>query len=193
MNFALGIPGTIGGAVIMNAGTSYGCMADIVQSVKLLSDSGEIFTVVRSELEFDYRRLRLPQQDRARSAAGPILLEVELCLTPLDPDRVRAQARRIMRARAARQPGWKPSAGCFFQNPPAAMPAGRLIEAAGLKGSRVGNAQVSARHANFIINRGRATATDVLQLMARIQEVVQQQYNIWLEPEVRIVGQKENA
>jgi UDP-N-acetylmuramate dehydrogenase len=190
MNFALGIPGTIGGAVMMNAGTAHGCMADIVQSVLLLSPRGERIELSRKELEFEYRHLRMPEQAAASSTAQPVLLQVELQLSHADPAAVRARARRMMQARAAGQPSWQPSAGCFFQNPAPGMPAGRLIEAAGLKGCRMGDAQVSARHANFIINRGRATAADVLQLMVRIQQAVKQHCNIWLEPEVRIVGQK---
>jgi UDP-N-acetylmuramate dehydrogenase len=190
LNFALGIPGTVGGALMMNAGTRHGCMADITRSLTLLTHRGERVQLDRGKLDFGYRRLQITVPGVCEGGGDPVLLQVQLQLTPADQSLVRAQARRIMQARAAGQPGWQPSAGCFFQNPAAGMPAGRLIESAGLKGCRVGDAQVSLRHANFIVNCGRATAADVLQLMARVQQTVMRQHNIWLEPEVRIVGQK---
>ncbi len=193
MNFALGIPGTIGGAVMMNAGTAHGCMADIVRSVSVISPGGERSELSRDELDFGYRYLRLPQKTEQKSAAQPVLLQVALRLNLSDPVQIRAQARRIMQARATGQPSWQPSAGCVFRNPATGMPAGRLIEAAGLKGCHVGDAHVSRRHANFITNQGGATAADVLQLMAHIQQTVKKQYEIWLEPEVRIVGQKADS
>lgn len=185
MNFALGIPGLLGGAVCMNAGTARGSLADVVTAVTLLNSEGVQVCLERKRLNFDYRSLALPETGRRAS----IVIQADIELTVGDPASIRGQAREMMQARARRQPTWAPSAGCFFKNPSLQRPAGRLIDEAGLKGATVGGAQVSERHANFIINRGGATATDVLRLKAKIEETVWRRFGVQLQLEVHIVGQ----
>jgi UDP-N-acetylmuramate dehydrogenase len=189
MNFALGIPGTLGGAVLMNAGTAQGSMADALSAVTLMTVSGKTERIARDQLQAQYRGLQWPPHIQ-NVLARTIVMAAEFRLTIGDRDLVRQQARRLMRARVSKQPSWQPSAGCFFKNPSPQMPAGRLIDEAGLKGLRVGKAQVSPRHANFIINRGGATAGDVIGLVEQIRKKVKTKYGILLQPEVRIVGEE---
>jgi UDP-N-acetylmuramate dehydrogenase len=189
MNFALGIPGSLGGAIQMNAGTARGCITDVLSSVTVMTGAAETKRIARGQLEVKYRSLQWPAHIQS-SSGQTIVLTAEFRLTMADREDVRRQARQFMRARARRLPGWEPSAGCFFKNPSAQMPAGRLIDEAGLKGMRVGQAQVSLRHANFIINRGSATADDVIRLVEQIQKKVNTKYGIKLQPEVRIVGEE---
>ncbi len=190
INFALGIPGTVGGAILMNAGTALGSMADILEAVTLMTATGEKLQVAGQDMDAGYRHLQLPA-DVPDGTTGPgIMLAGHLQLTLGEREAIRAQARQLMNQRVRRQPGRPPSAGCFFKNPSMERPAGRLIDAAGLKGLRVGDAQVSLRHANFIINLGRATAEQVLALSAKVQERVQNHAGVLLTPEVRIVGEE---
>lgn len=185
MNFALGIPGTFGGALMMNAGTGLGCMADVIDAVTVMTSGGEQLSLSKGELNFNYRHLRLP------AGLGPaaIILQGQVRLALGEQNQLRRQARQLMAERVRRQPIWQPSAGCIFKNPASHMPAGRLIDEAGLKGTAVGDALVSTQHANFIVNRGHATAADVLELTRRIQATVWQRFKIRLEPEVRVVGE----
>jgi UDP-N-acetylmuramate dehydrogenase len=187
MNFALGIPGTLGGAIMMNAGTAQGSIADVLTAVSVMTAAGDKIRIERGQLKIQYRNLQWPA-DIEREKEQTILLKAELRLTMANRDQIWRQARRMMKARASRQPSWQPSAGCFFKNPSDDKPAGRLIDGAGLKGLRVGDAQVSLRHANFIINRGNASAQQVLSLAKRIQNKVKANCGIELQPEVRIVG-----
>lgn len=189
-NFALGIPGTVGGAILMNAGTAQGAMADILEAVTFMSAAGEKTQVERVRINAGYRRLNWPMEDPEGTTASAILLAGRLLLTRQDRSVVRADARQLMKQRARRQPGWQPSAGCFFKNPSPDMPAGRLIDEAGLKGMQLGDARVSDRHANFIVNAGRASAAEVLALSARIQERVLNLTGVLLALEVRIVGEE---
>lgn len=190
MNFALGIPGSLGGAVMMNAGTTGGCMRDVLCALTLLTTEGRHVELGASQIRSDYRRLLLP----ATAGPAPIVLAVKLTLEmAADRGQLRAEAQRLMRGRAGRQPARWANAGCFFKNPSPQHPAGRLIDAAGLKGVMVGQAQVSPQHANFIVNLGGATAGEVLTLVDKIQTAVWQRYRIWLEPEVRIVGESTSA
>jgi UDP-N-acetylmuramate dehydrogenase len=190
INFALGIPGTIAGAILMNAGTAQGAMADVLEAVTIMTTAGEKVQLRRDAMAARYRDLQLPA-DILDGIVGPgIVLAGHLNLTLGDRATIRAHARQLMKQRSRRQPGWQPSAGCFFKNPSMDRPAGRLIDEAGLKGLRVGDAQVSDRHANFIINLGRATAEQVLALSATVQERVQNYTGVLLTPEVRIVGEE---
>lgn len=189
MNFALGIAGSLGGAVLMNAGTAHGSMADVLSAVTVMTGSGEIERIARDQLQVQYRGLQWPPHVQ-NALNRTIVMSADFRLTMGDRDLVRRQAGRLMRARVRKQPSWEPSAGCFFKNPSAQMPAGRLIDQAGLKGLRVGRAQVSQRHANFIINRGSATASDVIGLVEQIRKTVNAKYGIILQPEVRIVGEE---
>jgi UDP-N-acetylmuramate dehydrogenase len=189
MNFALGIPGTLGGAVLMNAGTAQGSMADALSAVTVMTVSAETERIARDRLQVQYRGLQWPPHIQ-NVLDRTIVMTVEFRLTLGDRDLVRQQARRLMRARVRKQPSRQPSAGCFFKNPSAQMPAGRLIDEAGLKGLRFGRAQVSSLHANFIVNRGGATADDVIGLVDQIRKKVKSRYGIMLQPEVQIVGEE---
>ena len=195
VNFALGIPGTLGGAILMNAGTRSGCMAEILHSATIMTAEGEAVTIDREAIDAGYRRILLPAHLCGSPDAPSVLVSAALSLRTGDSGQIRSQAVAMMRSRASRQPTWKPSAGCVFKNPSGEMPAGRLIESAGLKGKMIGGAQISSRHANFIVNAGGATARDVLSLISEIKNEVLVRHGVSLELEVRIVGQekKDNA
>ncbi len=190
INFALGIPGTLAGAILMNAGTAQGAMADVLEAVTIMTTAGEKVQLRRDAMAAQYRDLQLPADTLCGIAGPSIVLAGHLHLTLGDWAAIRAHARQLMKQRSRRQPGWQPSAGCFFKNPSMDRPAGRLIDEAGLKGLQVGDAQVSDRHANFIINLGRATAEEVLALSGKVQERVQNYTGVLLTPEVRIVGEE---
>lgn len=183
LNFALGIPGSVGGALAMNAGTRLGAMADILQSIKVIRPTGRIQIVDRKDLEMSYRRTRLPWD-----TAGTVILEGCFRLLLGNVEELREDADAILRLRKKGQPTSLPSAGCFFRNPSPQRPAGLLIDQAGLKGMRVGNAMVSETHANFIVNTGGATAREILALKEKIEERVMARFNVELDPEVVILG-----
>ncbi len=179
----VGIPGTLGGAVQMNAGNALGAIADIVAAITVLTRTGEPIRLRREDLSFRYRGLALP----AGLGDHPVVTGLWLTLRCHTlGEGLRSQWQAIWRSRLEKQPRW-PSAGCFFKNPPG-YSAGALIDRAGLKGERLGDAQVSAKHANFIVNRGRATAGDILALADRIGERVRAVFGIRLIPEVRVLG-----
>ncbi len=181
-----GIPGTVGGAIRMNAGTALGTVGDFLQDLTLLGPDGRIDRVGRNQVRLSHRCCELPGTD----AGEPVILSATLALRPA-PDGPAGRRRavgRLLAERKRRQPLRWPSAGCVFKNPPEAPGAGALIDRAGLKGRRVGGAAVSYRHANFIINRGGATAADVRTLMATVQETVADRFGVRLTPEVRSVG-----
>ena len=178
--FLAGIPGHLGGAVAMNAGTSQGAMEGIVEALQWVDPLGGLVTCQRRDLLFGYRSLQFPE--------GSVIVEVTLRLRPGHSTEVREALRAQMLRRRAAQPLGAPSAGSIFRNPPGDF-AGRLIERAGLKGLTWGGAMVSERHANFILNRGWAKASDVLGLMEHIQMRVAQHSGVHLEPEVRVVGE----
>ncbi len=190
LNFALGIPGSVGGGIMMNAGTALGSMKDVVLAVTALLPSGKIVRIAKQDIAFSYRSLVFTHPLVLEENGTAVILEGCFSLHPEDPETLKAQAETIMNNRCDTQPVDERSSGCFFKNPEFGQPAGRLIEDAGLKGMTVGDAQVSTRHANFIINRGRATADDVARLMENIQSVVNKKFNIFLEPEVKIVGEQ---
>jgi len=183
MNFAVGIPGTVGGAIVMNAGTAIGAMDKVISAVTMLTPDGQLQTREQNELDFGYRQLRW-----ADPVHRPLILSGRFNLEPGDPEMLRDKARRLREKRIQSQPTQLPSAGCFFKNPAPDTAAGRLIDEAGLKGRRCGGAEISPRHANFIVNTGGATAADILELMHVVQETVYRMFNIWLETEVKIVG-----
>ncbi|HEY4485543.1 MAG TPA: UDP-N-acetylmuramate dehydrogenase [Nitrospiria bacterium] len=178
LEFALGIPGTVGGAVVMNAGTREGEMSDLLQQVDVLTWSGERLSLDRKNLSFGYRRSRLP--------AG-VVLGARLRLLPAGPAEIHRRMQGFIDRRKQTQPLTWPNAGSVFKNPNGQF-AAKLIEAVGLKGHRIGDAQVSDLHANFIINRGRATARDTLKLIRLIGKRVEDRTDITLELEWRIVG-----
>ena len=180
--FASGIPGTLGGAVTMNAGAYGGEMQQVVESVSAINHQGDLFTFSGEDMDFGYRHSRIMEEDL-------IVVEATLKLVPKEPQEIKAYMDDLSERRRSKQPIQYPSAGSFFKRPPGNF-AGALIEQAGLKGLRVGDAQVSELHAGFIINLGEATAKDVLQLKEMIQQRVFEQSGILLEPEVRIVGEE---
>jgi UDP-N-acetylmuramate dehydrogenase len=175
-----GIPGTIGGAVRMNAGGIHGCIGDCIESVTCLDDRGERLVYDRSQLEFAYRHCNLPDQ---------LVLSAVLKLEPEDPVQLRARVKDIFAAKKASQPMADQSAGCVFRNPMVdgeRVSAGRLIDEAGCKGERIGGAEVSPSHANFITTGPEATAGHVQALMDVVRQRVQAEHGITLEPEVVI-------
>ena len=179
--FASGIPGSLGGAVFMNAGAYGGEMKDIVKSVRAISPDGNeerIFTA--EEMDFSYRHSILEEN-------GYIAVEVTMELKKGDKEEIAACMKELLEKRNSKQPVNYPSAGSTFKRPEGYF-AGKLIEDAGLKGLTVGGAQVSTLHSGFVINTGGATATDILQLMALVQNTVYDKFGVMLEPEVRIIG-----
>lgn len=178
LEFAAGIPGTVGGAVCMNAGTSKGEIGDVIDSVTMISPSEEVIKT-REEMEFGYRRASIP--------AGHAVVETRLVLRLDDTERIKARVQDILKRRQQTQPLTLPNAGSIFKNP-IDEAAGRLIEKAGLKGAAVGDAEVSERHANFIVNKGGAKAGDVIRLMEMVQVRVFEVYGVRLEPEIKIIG-----
>ncbi|HSF29537.1 MAG TPA: UDP-N-acetylmuramate dehydrogenase [Candidatus Tectomicrobia bacterium] len=179
LSFAVGIPGTLGGAIVMNAGADAGAIWDVVECVRLLLPNGEMVDVGRETVAVGYRFAVLPEHS--------VVLEATLRAERGSPSEVREEVRQLYRCRRESQPLSHPNAGSIFKNPPGER-AGRLIDQLGLKGFRVGDAQVSRKHANFIVNRGRASVEEVLALIEHIQRCVLAQTGILLEEEVRIVG-----
>ena len=188
MNFALGIPGTVGGAIAMNAGTARGDMAGVVASIRLLTPKGRFVEREKDGIGFDYRGMSIPGMTDDRRGQA-VIVDAVLELTAADPETVRAEADALLQERLLMQPTSAWSAGCFFKNPSGGESAGRLIDQAGLKGQTVGGAAVSERHANFIINTGQARAADILALMELVQMKVADTFDVMLEPEVHIVGE----
>lgn len=180
LEFAVGIPGSVGGAVAMNAGAHGGCVADVLEAAHLVGPGGEVNRVPAAELDLGYRTSRVLREKQAVVAA-------EFRLVPGEPGAIRRRMLANLEARNATQPLAWPSAGSVFRNPPGAY-AARLIEAAGLKGFTVGGAQVSEIHANFIVNRGGATAGDVLAVIEAVRARVREQHGVELELEIQVVG-----
>jgi UDP-N-acetylmuramate dehydrogenase len=168
----------------MNAGTHAGEMADVCEAVYVLISGGTIERLMGAELRFSYRRLELPP--------AAVVLEAELLLTPSSREQIRQRIRSLLKARQEKQPWQLPSAGSVFKNPPGDF-AGRLIEAVGLKGVRIGDAQISPKHANFIVNRGQARASDIHALIQLAQEKVAQEFGVQLELEIEVVGNHYNS
>ncbi len=180
--FAAGIPGTLGGGIYMNGGAYGGEMKDILESVTALTPSGEIVVLPKESLKLGYR-------DSIFQHEPLIILEAEMLFAPGDPEEILAKMQDLMDRRVSKQPLEWPSAGSVFKRPVGYF-AGGLIEQAGLKGCRVGGAEVSQKHAGFIINVGGATAEDVVGLIRRIQQVVEEQTGVHLEPEMRILKEE---
>ncbi len=180
LEFAAGIPGTVGGAVCMNAGTSLGEMGDVVESVSLISPEGELSTRSAEEMEFGYRMASIPE--------GHLVLEVRVVLRRDDKGKIKLRLKELLDARKQRQPWGLPNAGSVFKNPQEES-AGMLIESAGLKGRTIGGAQVSEKHANVIVNTGNAKAADVLALMEIVKEKVLEVSGVRLVPEIKIIGE----
>ena len=178
--FAAGIPGTIGGAAIMNAGAYDGELCLVATGVTCLTDSGEIVNVPASEAGWGYRTSKM-------ASDGSIVLAVDLQLTPDDPAEIRGRMADLARRRSDKQPLDLPSAGSTFKRPEGHF-AGKLIQDAGMQGHAVGGAQVSTKHAGFVVNTGGATAADIMQVIEDVQAAVLTQFGVELEPEVRRWG-----
>lgn len=179
--FLEGIPGNVGGALRMNAGAMGGWIFDVVEEVRVMARDGEVRTLAKGALHVEYRQCA---ELREAVALGALLRPA----TQADAAAVKRQMDVYARKRHESQPR-EPSAGCIFKNPPGTS-AGRLIDESGLKGERVGGAEVSAVHANFIVNRGQATGADVLELVRRVRARVKEAKGVDLEPEVLLFGQR---
>ena len=180
LEFAAGIPGTVGGAICMNAGTTAGEIGDVVDSVTLISSDGALVTRGREDMGFGYRTSHIP--------AGHLVLDAKIILRHDDQERIKARVKELQNNRKQRQPWGLQSAGSVFKNPQEES-AGKLIEAAKLKGRKVGDAQISDQHANFIVNLGKARAKDVVALMEIVKQTVLDVHGVRLEPEIKIIGE----
>lgn len=179
--FAGGIPGTIGGAVVMNAGAYGGEMKDVLTEVTVMNAEGDIFTLPTEELELGYRTSII-------KTAGYIVLEAKIRLKEGDPEVIRETMKDLTIRRTTKQPLEYPSAGSTFKRPEGYF-AGKLIMDSGLAGYQVGGAQVSEKHCGFVINAGGATARDVRILMDNVRDIVYKKYGVTLEPEVKFLGE----
>jgi UDP-N-acetylmuramate dehydrogenase len=174
--FLAGIPGTVGGALAMNAGAWGKSISVIVEKVRVMKYDGTIKTLKKNEIRFGYRR---------SSLANCIILGAVFRFTQEGKAKVDVRIKQFLQMRAASGDYSYPSGGCIFKNPKG-YSAGRLIDASGLKGSRIGGACISKKHANFILNRGNASADNVLRLMRKVQKQVYRKFKITLEPEIKI-------
>ena len=181
LEWAAGTPGTVGGAVAMNAGAYGGEMKDIVQNVTVLTREGEIRELEKEELGFGYRASVI--KDR-----GYVVLGAELMLVPGDKEEILARMQELKNKRVEKQPLEYPSAGSAFKRPEGYF-AGKLVMDAGLSGYAVGGAKVSEKHCGFLINAGGATASDVMELIRQIQAKVKEQFGVQLEPEIQFLGE----
>lgn len=181
MEFAAGIPGSVGGAVVMNAGAYGGEMKDIIERVYVLDENGAQLELDRTALDLSYRHSCIPEKKY-------IVTKVVLELVPRDEAEIRSKMKELNEKRAEKQPLQYPSAGSTFKRPEGYF-AGKLIMDAGLRGYQVGGAQVSEKHCGFVINKGEATAADICQLMRDVADKVQAQFGVVLEPEVKMIGE----
>jgi UDP-N-acetylmuramate dehydrogenase len=179
LEFGEGIPGTVGGGLVMNAGAFGGEIAKVVTIVHGVTDAGAALALSRDEVKFAYRRTELP--------ANFTITRVDFALAHGDRERLSARVAELRAKRASRQPRGVPNAGSIFKNPPGNF-AGRLLECAGMKGTRVGGAAFSDQHANFIVNLGGAQAAEVRELIEMARAKVKEKSGVWLEPEVKLVG-----
>lgn len=180
LEFASGIPGTIGGAVVMNAGAYGGEMSQITEKVTALDHLENIVTFSKDDLNFSYRNSIFQEKQYT-------VLEIEMALEKKDYADIKNKMNELKERRTSKQPLNYPSAGSVFKRPEGHY-AGKLIEDAGLKGLSVGDARVSPRHAGFIVNEGKAKSEDIINLIAVIQNTVYEKYNVKLEPEIKILG-----
>lgn len=179
--FAGGIPGTLGGAVVMNAGAYGGEIKDVLKEVTVMDGDGKIFTLPASELEMGYRTSII-------KTAGYLVLSARITLSRGKEEDIKARTRELSEMRTQKQPLDYPSAGSTFKRPEGYF-AGKLIMDSGLRGYSVGGAMVSEKHCGFVINKGNATAEDVVSLMKHVTEVVREKYGVTLEPEVKFLGE----
>ena len=179
LEWAAGIPGTVGGGVVTNAGTKLGEMKDVLKAIELVDDQGMIKRVEASQLSFAYRYARVPKR---------VIIGAWFQLSHATKKQIESFTKTYLRYRKETQPLTLPNAGSIFKNPTEAS-AGSLIEEAGLKGVRIGDAQVSSKHGNFIVNIGKARATDVIRLIQKVRRVVARKTGVTLQMELRVVGE----
>ena len=179
--FAAGIPGTMGGAVVMNAGAYGGEMKDVLEEVTVLTKEGEVLILSKEQLDMGYRTSVVAKKDY-------IVLKATIALELGDRDAIKARMDELKVQRTTKQPLEFPSAGSTFKRPEAYF-AGKLIQDAGLRGFQVGGAQVSEKHCGFVINKGDATAADIVELMKQVSERVKEKFGVELEPEVKRLGE----
>lgn len=182
MEFAVGIPGSIGGAVYMNAGAYDGEMANVVAAVRVMDATGKVTIMSAEELRFGYRKTALQE-------SGLIVTSVTVVLQKAEQQKIMAKMDDFSQRRISKQPLELPSAGSMFKRPPGYF-AGTLIEQTGLKGYSVGGAQISEKHAGFVVNTGNATAADVLGLIKDVQDRVLAAHGVLLQPEVLVIGEE---
>ncbi|RKY72375.1 MAG: UDP-N-acetylenolpyruvoylglucosamine reductase [Candidatus Latescibacterota bacterium] len=180
LEFAVGIPGTIGGAVVMNAGAHGSSMSNVVTKVKVMDICGKVREMFKKDLKFEYRKSELQKCNR-------IVLGAEMELIKDDTGDIKKKMSKYLQWRRENQPLDMPNAGSIFKNPKNDF-AGRLIDIAGCKGMKIGDAQVSELKANFIVNEANATASDVLKLMNVLQKIVLQKYNVRIVSEIKTMG-----
>lgn len=178
--FASGIPGTVGGAITMNAGAYDGEMKDCVEKVSVLTKSGEILELSNEEMNFGYRISDVKRNDY-------IVLETTFKFDKGDIEVIKAKTKDFTERRTSKQPLTLPSAGSMFKRPPGYY-AGKLIDDSGLRGARIGDAQISEKHCGFLVNRGQASCQEVMDLIKMVQKVVFDQYGVMLETEVKYLG-----
>lgn len=181
LEFAAGIPGTLGGAIVMNAGAYGGEMKDVVVSAKVLTPAGEVIELSKDELDLSYRHSCIPEN-------GYIVLEAVMELTLGNEEQIREVMADFKNRRVEKQPLEYPSAGSTFKRPEGYF-AGKLIQDADLRGYTVGGAQVSEKHCGFVVNKGNATATDVCNLIDDVKRIVYEKFQVEMEPEVKMIGE----
>lgn len=181
LEFACGIPGTVGGAVYMNAGAYHGEVVDVIKSALVLDENGEFLTLTKAEMGLGYRTSEIAKK-------GYLVLEATFDLLPDEQSVIKEKMDELTYLRELKQPLEFPSCGSVFKRPPNLF-AGKLIQDSGLQGAQIGGAQVSTKHAGFIVNIDRATATDYLHLIKHVQDTVQAKFNVQLETEVKIIGE----
>lgn len=181
LEFAGGIPGSLGGGVFMNAGAYGGEMCNVVESVRYINSDGEILTAGKPELDFGYRHSMFCGTDN-------IIVSAQMKLNEGNSEEIKAKMSDFAQRRSEKQPLSMPSAGSTFKRPEGYF-AGKLIQDCGLKGYSVGGAMVSEKHSGFVVNKGGATANDVLELIKHVQKTVENKFGVWLETEVKLVGE----
>lgn len=178
LEFAAGIPGSVGGAVFMNAGSFNGEIKDVIRQVRMMDLKGNVIEIDREDIRFGYRTARLPKG---------IILGGSFALHKNNSKKIKDKITALIGSRKEKQPVGARSAGSVFKNPAKGF-AGAMIESVGLKGYRIGDAEVSEKHANFIVNKGRAVAKDVIKLIKKVREKVRREKGVGLQLEIKIIG-----
>ncbi|WMM90258.1 UDP-N-acetylmuramate dehydrogenase [Heyndrickxia coagulans] len=181
LEFACGIPGSVGGALYMNAGAYGGEIKDVLKSALVLTKTGEMKRLEKSDLSFQYRKSSIAEN-------GEIALEGTFSLEPGDAQEIKAKMDELTDLRESKQPLEYPSCGSVFKRPPGYF-AGKLIQDSGLQGKRIGGVEVSTKHAGFMVNVGGGTATDYMNLIKFVQKTVKEKFGVDLETEVKIIGE----